>query len=170
MFVPNSNLEIITLEKIKVVGLSLEKLGWPKQGDGSIYSKMWQLYDKEYRDKINNIVDPDVAYWFWFMDRDRDPDHYDYLIGNPVSDFADVDEALTAFAIPAGRYIKHTFNAEDFGALVDGVLSTSKNVVKLWAQENGERINEYITAGIQVYPKKDLSLEHPSMYTLTPIE
>jgi len=172
MFIEKSTIEIKSLEEIRVVGLSLGKLGWPKHGDGGIYPKMWHLFDAEYRAKVKNMIAPFVGYWFWYNEP-NDKDGYDYLIGGAVADFEDVDGAMTTFTIPAGRYIRHTFNAEDFGKLVDGALADSRKSVEKWAEENNVKIvnmPKSPTQDIQVYPEVELGFEHPSMYTLTPIE
>jgi len=165
MFVEKISTEIITLEEeIKAVGLSLEKFGFPK--DAGKIPEMWTFFCDNYREKMKNVKDPDIGYWFWFME----PDHYDYLVGLSVTEYGDIDDALSAFAIPAGKYIKDSFNAKDFGDLVDGVLQERKSIVKKWAEDRNSKIVGYPVTGIEVYPEKDLSAEYPSMYTLTPIE
>jgi len=172
MFVEKNVIEIVALEEIKIVGLSLGKLGWPKHGNGGIYPKMWGLFDTEYRAKVKNMKDPFVGYWFWYNEP-NDKDGYDYFIGGAVADFEDVDGALVTFIVPAGRYIRHAFNAEDFGKLVDGALAGSREIVEKWAGENDVKIvnmPQALSQDIQVYPEKELAAEYPSMYTLTPIE
>ncbi|MCL2545739.1 MAG: GyrI-like domain-containing protein [Oscillospiraceae bacterium] len=172
MFVEKDNMEIVTLGEIKLVGLTLGKLGWQKHGDGGIYAKMWEKYQAEYLPQVKSVIDPFVGYWFWYNDP-ADADGYNYFIGGHVSDFDNVDENLVTFTIPARRYIKHSFNSDDFGKLIDVVLSDSNEKVKQWADESGYKIvymSESPTQSIQVYPKQEFQAEYPSMYTLTPIE
>ena len=165
MFVERISTEVITIEEeIKVVGLSLEKYGYPKQA-GKI-PEMWHVFKDKHSGKVKNIIDPDIGYWFWFMV----PGNYDYVVGNAVTDFEDIDDELTTCAIPAGRYIKDSFNAKDFGDLVDGILQRRKEDVKKWAEENNVKIAYESVTAIEVYPEQEITSQYPSMYTLTPIE
>ena len=170
MFIEKNIMEIVTLEEIKLAGLSFEKLGWSK--DCGKYPQMWELFNSQYRANVKNIVQPFVAYWFWYNEPDS-ADGCSYFIGGHITAFEDVDDALVIITIPARKYIKHSFNADDFGKLVDNTLSDSQDKVKKWAEENSLKIvnmPESLTQAIQVYPEKELAAEYPSMYTLTPIE
>ena len=157
MFIEKTKTEVITIDnEIKVVGLCLEKYGHPKNA-GKI-PEMWTFFDNNYRKKMRNVKDSDIGYWFWF---NKPNDDHDYLVGNAVTSFNDVDDELTAFAIPAGRYIKDSFNAEDFGKLVDEVLQERKGIVKQWAEENNMKIiymPPFVVTAIEVYPKKRIRI------------
>ena len=170
MFIEKSVMEVVTLEEIKLVGLSFQKLGWTNKCGK--YPQMWELLNSQHRANIKNIVQPFAAYWFW-CNEPNNADGYSYFIGGHVTDYQDVDDSLVIFTIPARKYIKHSFNADDFGKLVEDVLSASQEKAKKWAEENGHKIvhmPESPTQAIQVYPEQELASKHPSMYTLTPIE
>jgi len=163
-------MEIVTLDEIRLIGLSFKKLGWAK--DCGKYPQMWELLNTHHRANMKNIVQPFTAYWFWYNEP-TDAGRHSYYIGGHVSCFEDVDEALVTFVIPARKYIKHSFNSYDFFKLVDGVLSESNDKVKQWAEENALEIvhmPESPTQSIQVYPERELQAQYPAMYTLTPIK
>jgi effector-binding domain-containing protein len=191
MFTEKNTMEIVTLEEIKVAGLSLEKFGFPKKAEK--LGELWGVYESKYRKKIAIDKTPVVDYGFWFNRPDND---YDYFVGSAVTDLGDIDSELTAYIIPAGRYIKVSFNAKDFGNLVSGDdLRNSFEKAKKNAEENNFKIKSmppFPITGIEVYPHElmcvgkengpewGLTLDNafitppltqfPEMYTLTPIE
>jgi len=170
MFVEKNNMEIVTLGEIRLVGLSFQKLGWTNKCGK--YPQMWGLFNDQYRADVKNLVQPFTAYWFWYNEPNN-AEGYSYFIGGHVTDFEDVDDALVTFTIPARKYIKHSFNADDFGKLVDDVLSTSQEKTIKWAEENGHKVIHMpvsSTQAIQVYPEHELEAKYPSMYTLMPVE
>ena len=178
-FIENIKTEVVIIEEdIKVVGVSKEKL--KQQGiKGKHYSEMEDIFLKNYSRNVKNNIDPDVRYWFWYMERNPDSGFHDYITGNAVTEFEDVDKNLAAYVILAGRYIKDSFNAEshkallDGGATGDGVLGDRKQVVKNWAKENGYKIIDSgvgCVSGIEVYSEKEFTAKYPAMHTLTPIE
>ena len=73
--------------------------------------------------------------------------------------------------IPAGKYIKDTFNARDFDDLA--ILADMRTEwVKTWAKENGEKIINSLPV-IKVEPAKEGKANPhatPPMYILTPVE
>ncbi len=178
-----SKTEVITIaQDIKVVGLSLEKAGWAKRGDK--IGDLWGVYADEHRRRVN-VRYPITGYGFWF---DRGGD-YDYIVGSEVIEFSETGDEQIACTIPAGRYIKDTFNAFDFEELVTDAIM--KRNVKNWAAENGLAIKQmpaFPVGGIEVYPVQDmvkptgevtnggfrqddrLKARFPAMYTLTPVE
>lgn len=188
MFIEKNSIEVITIkDEIKVVGLSLEKAGWSKNF-GKI-GELWGVYSDEHRKKTNVKI-PVVEYGFIFTKPD-DPGDYDYIVGSEVVDFGEIEDELIAFTIPAGRYIKDSFNAKDFGELVCDTLGNRNGIVKNWEDENNVNIVNmppFSVTGIVVYPVQEMvkpegevtnenfkhdgriKSEYPSMYTLTPIE
>jgi predicted transcriptional regulator YdeE len=178
-------IEIITLDsEIKVVGLSLEKAGWAKRVEK--IGELWGVYSDGHRMKTSAAI-PVVEYGFW-IEKSGD---YDYIAGSAVTEFGDTGDEQISYAIPAGRYIRHTFNAFDFGDLVEVALQKSGAAVPAWAKENGyviKRMPPFPVAGIEVYPvqemvkpeggatngtfKRDARIKskYPAMYTLTPVE
>jgi len=192
MFVKKNSIEVVNIEKdIQIVGLSLEKYGFPKQAEK--LGEMWGTYESKYRSNLKNVITPVVNYGFWFFKQDND---YDYLVGSAVTDFNNIDNELTIYSIPASRFIKVTFNAINFENLVCGEdLRNSFKIAEKYAVESNLLIKTMppfpITA-IEVYPHELMSVgkdngpkwglaldsafvttpitEYPEMYTLTPIE
>jgi len=192
MFIEKNNTEIISIEKeIKIVGMSCENFGFPKKVEK--IGEMWGVHETKNRIKLANVISPVVNYGFWFNKPDND---YDYLVGSSVTDFGDIDGSFTAYTIPAGRYIKTSFNAKDFSDLVCGNgIEDSFERAKKYAEENNLKIKEmpvFPAGGIEVYPHELMCVgkengpewglnldnvlittsitQYPEMYTLTPIE
>jgi len=170
MFTSKSETQIITIENdIKVVGLSLVKFvghNKPETEVGKI-GDLWGIYTGGQCEKVENVKTPSVNYGFWFMK----PGFHDYIVGGEVVEFGQIDNQHITAVIPAGRYIKDSFNAKDFSDLVDGVLSARREVARKWADDNGIKIkHDFSVLGIEVYPSQEIAAEHPSMYTLTPVE
>jgi len=188
MFVENSKIEIVKIEEeIIVVGLSLDKFGFPKQTQK--LGEMWSAYESKHRIKVTTAKTPIVNYGFWFDKPDND---YDYLVGSAVTEVGNISDELTSCTIPAGRYIKASFNAKDFGDLVCGNgIKNSFESAKKFAEENNLKIKS-MPAKIEVYPHELMCVgkengpewgpilddkfistpitQYPEMYTLTFIE
>lgn len=188
MFIEKVSTEIVILEqKIKVVGLSLEMFGFPKKVEK--LGDMWGVYESKYRKNVPNIITPIVNYGFWFIKPDGD---YDYFEGSAVTALGDINSELTSSAIPAGKYIKVSFNAKDFGDLVCGDgIKNGFNIAKKYAEDNNLKIKSML-AGIEVYPHELMCVgeengpewglkidntyittpitQYPEMYILMPIE
>lgn len=163
MFAKKSQTEIIILDHaIHIVGLNLQKSGLPLNSDS--IGEMWNIWGKssdERRPKINNLISPIVEYGICLNNVP------DYAVGSAVSEFSGIDDGLFTYTIPAGRYIKDTFNAEDFQKLIGEEMS-SRNVKK-WARENHLKINGDLT--VEVYSMETCeNVEFPEIYTLTPIK
>jgi len=189
-FVEQSRTEIVAIaDDIKVVGLSLAATGWDKKLDniGEKIGNLWGVYSDEHRRKTNAKL-PVTGYGFWVM---KDGGDYDYIVGSEVVEFGEVAQGLVSATIPAGRYIKDSFNAETFSKLVEDALHKRHGAPEKWAAENGVKIvdpHALFVAGVEVYPvqemvkpqgevtnenfKRDdrLTAKHPWMHTLTRIE
>lgn len=178
-----SQTEVIAIDReIKIVGLSLAKAGWA--GESARIGDLWSLYTDEHR-RLSNAKRPVVEYGLWYR---TESGGYDYIIGNEVTDFRETGDEQIGVTIPAGRYIKDTFNAFDFEQLVEEAIGN--RAVQKWAEENGLKIlgmPPFPVAGIEVYPvermtrsdgdaadgnfRRDdrIKAKFPSMYTLTPV-
>jgi len=192
MFLVKNCIKIITIDnEIKVVGLSLEKFGYPKKAEK--IGDMWGAYEKNYRMKAENVKVPVLNYGFWYNKPDKD---YDYLVGSAVTDFKNIDAELTPYVIPAGKYIKASFNAKDFTDLVCGSgISDSFKSAKKYAEDNSLKIRQmpvFPVGAIEVYPHELLCVgkengpewgigmdikfitpsqnHYPEMFTLTAVE
>jgi len=192
MFVEKSNIEVVIIDnEIKIVGLSLEKFGIPKKCEK--LGDMWGVYESNHREKIANVNIPVVNYGFWFNKPDND---YDYLVGSAVSDFGSIENELMSYCIPAGKYIKVSFNAKDFSDLVCGNgIGDSFTGAKKYSEENSliiKQMSAFPVGGIEVYPHELMCVgkengpewgvnrnnefvapsitQYPEMFTLTPIE
>jgi len=151
------------------------------------------FYESKFRGKVKNVINPVVNYGFWC---NKPGDDYDYLVGSAVTDFIDIEDKLTVYTIPSGRFIKASFNAKNFGDLVcgNGIGDSFANAKK-YADGNNLKIKEmsvFPVGGIEAYPHElmcvgkengpawGLNLDNalittpitqfPEMYTLTPIE
>lgn len=176
-----SQTEVITLAKeIRVAGLSLAKAGWPHKTEKA--GDLWRAYSDEQRMRIN-AKSPIVDYGIWHSVSGAE----DYIAGSEVDAFEGIDDAFVTFTIPAGQYIKDTFNAFDYEDLVTGVLPKRKEMLRVWAKANGIAI-----AGpsmfIEVYPVQEMigsqgettsghlksedrfKARYPKMYTLLSVE
>lgn len=192
MFVEKNCTEIINIEnEIKVVGLSLERFGFPKQVEK--LGDMWGVYEKLYREKVANVQFPIVNYGFWYSKPDGD---YDYLVGSAVTDVENIDDELISYTIPSGKYIKVSFNAKNFSDLVCGCnIENSFNAARKHAEEINLKIKlmpSFPISGIEVYPHERMCVgkengpewgflldkefisasitQFPEMYTITAIE
>lgn len=163
MFVKKSETIIISIDQeLKIVGQNLQRSGLPISFDS--LGKMWNIWGKstdERRPKIKNVIHPTTNFGISLNLI------HDYIVGSAVSEFADIDDGLFTYKIPAGKYIKDTFNAEDFQKLVDVELGNRN--VKKWARENHYKINSVFTVEVYVNEKCE-NVEFPEMYTLTPVK
>ncbi len=150
--------EIIELdEEIKVVGLSLQKSGLPVTF-GSM-GKLWERYGETCRGKTENAAAPAVEYGVCL---NTVPD---YITGCAVTEFGAVKDGCLAYTLPRGRYIRDTFGAATFEALVGDAIM--KRDVAAWAKAHGVQIDGRFMA--EVYPVARYREDCYEMYTLTPI-
>lgn len=143
---------------------------------------LWGMYTDEHRIKTKHVKLPIVEYGISLMSGGA----HDYIVGSEVSRFEDVPSDMVAVTIPAGRYIKDSFNAYDFEQLVTETLPAREPKVKQWEEENGIKVGKPAMF-IEVYPLQEmvapedevtnesfrrddrLKALHPVMYTLLPI-
>lgn len=177
-----SKTEVVALKHdIKVVGLSLAKSDLPQSMDS--LGALWGMYTDDHRRKTKHMKLPIAQYGISLMGGGA----HDYIVGSEVTEFEDVGEEMVAVTIPAGKYIKDTFNAYDFDQLVTQTLPGREPKVKCWAEENGVAIGSPAMF-VEVYPVQDmvnpegevtnenfrqedrLKAKYPLMYTLLPLE
>jgi predicted transcriptional regulator YdeE len=160
MFVEESKIEIISLsDAIMVVGLNLQKSGLPISFDS--LGKMWGIYTEEIKRKTPNRVEKHTEYGICL---NKVPD---YIVGIEVSRISDVLQDYVSYTIPAGDYIKASFNAENHDTLVDKKLMKMQKEAKKWAKNNKIKFNGDYT--VEVYPIDTMKQEYPWMYILIPI-
>lgn len=176
-----SKTELVVLEhEIMVVGLSLVKSGLPQSMEN--LGALWGMYTDDLRRKTKNVKLPIISYGISLMDGTLD-----YVVGTEVTEFEDVGDDMAAVTIPAGRYIRDTFNAYDFDQLVTETLAGREAVVTRWAEENGVTIGNPAMFA-EVYPVQEmanpqgevtndsfrqddrLNALYPQMYTLLPLK
>ena len=159
MFIEKTSTEIVTIDnKIKVVGLSLQKSGLPISFES--LGRLWGIFGENHRGKVKNAVKPIVEY---SVALNNIPD---YIAGCAVTEFGDLEESWLSYVILPGKYIKDTFNAETFEQLVEEKIG--KRNEKAWAEKNKIKINEEFA--IEVYPIDAIEGKNVEMYTLTPIK
>lgn len=151
MFVRKNNVELITLnEDIKVVGLSFQKC--KQTGSVGLNSPM-ELYQRdklELQVNIKKIKYPQIGYAVW-ANADKD-----MIFGKGVTDLDGQDEIYGSFIIPAGRYMKVSWNAETFGKLVSEAMEKSWERAGAKAfLENNNLIADH-TLDIEVYPHETM--------------
>lgn len=160
MFVEKSKIEIISLShEIIVVGLNLQKSGLPITFES--LGKMWGLYTEEIIRETPNKLDNTTQYGICL---NKVPD---YIVGIEVSQISEDLQDYASYTIPAGDYIKASFNAENYNTLVDKKLMKMQKEAKKWAKNNKIKCNANYT--VEVYPKDTMKQEYPSMYILIPI-
>ena len=114
MFEQKYTVELVCLdEEINVVGLSFKKC---RQSGSVRFDSPMELYGREsfeLQDHINHVKLPQTGYGVWARAAE------DVIVGKGVSSLEDQDELYGSFVIPAGRYLKITYNAENFDLLVN---------------------------------------------------
>ena len=149
------SIEIVTIdEEIKIIGLSFKKSGLPRAYEN--LGKMWNIFGEKHRGKIKNAIISLVDYGVCDC---LLTDSHEYIAGCEVTEIGEVDESLTSFIVPAGKYIKHTshkteelFN-DDIGA---------------WAETKGIKLDGNFM--IEIYPNGVFAGKDVEIYTLRPIQ
>lgn len=150
--------EIVTLgEDVKVFGLSLRQSGLPLAFDSM--GKLWTRYGETCRGRVEHAAEPTVEYGVCLNEAP------DYITGCGVTAFGGAADGFLAYTIPKGRYIKDTFGAATFEALVEDAIM--KRDVAAWAKEHGTAIDNRLF--VEVYPTHAYREGCYEMYTLTPI-
>jgi len=155
MYIEKNELRIITLEKeIKVFGLSHKKTGIGPYD-------LWGKKDEIIRDVKHSKI-PQTNYGIWA------PPHPggDYFVGTEVTDFEGQSSAYSTFTIPAGRYLKITFNAQNIDELLgDKIWNCCIEGIDERAKENGVTVSkDDIT--VEIYPEGLFEMQHPEMFYL----
>ena len=160
MYTEKNYIEIIELKyEIKIVGLNLQKSGLPITFES--LGKMWDNYTDECKRKIPDIKQFTVEYGVCF---NKIPD---YLVGSEVSKIEKIDDTFFSFIIPAGKYIKVTFNAKSYSELVDEKIKKKQKEAFAWAKKNRIKVNSIFN--VEVYSQEGKNLEYPEMFCLYPI-
>lgn len=161
MFKFEEKTALITLDKeIRVAGLSLQKSGLPISFES--LGTMWELFGSEYRGmkKIENVRAPYMEYG---VAVNTVPD---YITGCGVTEIGGLDNKSLSYVIPAGKYIKDSFNAESFEKLVNDALIKRNTAV--WAEKNNISLDGAFA--VEVYPWEKFAKGNFAMYTLTPVK
>ncbi|MCL2741910.1 MAG: GyrI-like domain-containing protein, partial [Oscillospiraceae bacterium] len=134
MFEQKDDLTVVSIaDDILVVGLSLAASGLPERADA--IGELWGAFEGVRRASVTGALTPTVNYGFWYSKPDGG---HDYMVGSAVAEPPAVPEGMVCARIPAGRFIKATFNARDFTELVCGdLLPGSFAKAKAYAAANG---------------------------------
>lgn len=160
MFVFKESTEVIELaDDINVIGLSLQKSGLPISFDS--LGTLWERYGLDYRGK-GRTENKSAPYTEYGVAMNTIPD---YITGCGVEKIGAVDDKSISFVIPAGKYIRDSFNAESFEKLVGDALM--KRNVSDWAEKNHIEIDGRFS--VEVYPWAEFDKGVFEMYTLTPV-
>ncbi|HBL84369.1 MAG: hypothetical protein A2Y17_04925 [Clostridiales bacterium GWF2_38_85] len=160
-FVRFNTVTLITLdEEIKVVGLSYEKCR--QTGSVALGSK-FDLYSGDkitLQENVINVKQPEIKRAVWA--------NGDLLFGKEVTDINGQDEIYASITIPTGRYLKVSWNAENFDELVMEAMEKSweRAGAAAFLEENGLCI---AGMGIETYPQDKVygsETNYPEMYTL----
>lgn len=161
MNVENTKIGIINLQQsIKVAGINLQKSGLPITFEG--LGMLWGIYTEEIKSKTPSRLDKDIEYGICL---NKIPD---YIVGVEVDVFVEEKNEYFSYEIPAGKYIKSSFSAENHETLVGIELMKVQKETKKWAKENKVKINSEYT--VEVYPKFSSDMQYPWMYLLIPIK
>lgn len=110
-FTRKNTVELFFLDsEIKVVGLSFQKCR--QTGSVELGSK-FDLYAGEkiaMQEKVINVKQPETRIAVWSND--------DLLFGKEITEIDGQDDLYASFVIPAGEYLKVSWNAESFDDLV----------------------------------------------------
>jgi len=170
LFERRTTAELIMLdEEIKVVGLSFVKCketnflnvnGWLDMYDDRVFAML---------DNIAHVKDPETGYSVYA--------NSDIIQGDEVTDVGGQDELYEATIVPAGRYLKVSWNAENFEELVMEAMGGDKAVVEAFLKENNlEKTHGDDGFYVEVYPKNTTGKEmipitpYPEMYTLQTVK
>jgi len=150
MFVRKHNVEVITLdEPIVVVGLSFAKC---KRTGSANFKSPFDLYSQdsfELQANIKNLRRPQVGYGIW-------TNMQDVIVGKAVADVDGQDDIYDSCTIPAGRYLKVSFNAETFEELVmDAIHKAWEKAGTDTFLENNNLVADR-TLHIEVYPHETI--------------
>lgn len=130
VFVRKNTVELVTLnEEIKVVGLDYNKC---KETGSVTLNYPFDLYtgDKiKLQENIRNLKRPQTGYAVW-SGREK------FVNGKEVTDFNNQDELYGSITIPAGRYVKVSWNAGDFSELVTEAMA------KAWERSGSDEFLE----------------------------
>jgi AraC-like DNA-binding protein/predicted transcriptional regulator YdeE len=164
MYSPKTEVQLITLDyDIKVVGINLQNSGLPISFES--LAKLWdkkEVYTEEIQNNTKNTKRPVIEYGIGLNTI------HDYVVGREVTEFGEQDERYFAYTIPAGKYVKTSFNAETFEEMVEKRLFEHYDTGKNWAKDNGFTIDESFSA--EVYPHETTMVQYPEMYLLYPVK
>ena len=185
-FVRKNAVEMIELhEDIQVVGFSYDKCR--RTGSVKLSSK-FDLYQRNpSQENIKNVTTPITVYAVYIHERAGD-----MIYGMGVTDISGQDELYGSCTIPAGRYMKVSWNAETFSELVMEAMENAREragVDAFMAKHNLVRDN---ALNIEVYPHERMCVgrengpdwalampddrmtppitKYPEMYTLTTVK
>jgi predicted transcriptional regulator YdeE len=146
MFVRKYNVEVIALdEKIMIVGLSFAKC---KRTGSAHFTSPFDLYSLdsfELQANIKHLKRPQVGYGVW-------TGMQDVIVGKAVTDVNGQDDMYDSCTIPAGRYVKLSFNAETFEELVMDAIHKAWDNAGTDAFLESNNLVADRTLHIEVYP------------------
>ena len=149
VFAYKNNVELVTLnEEIKVVGLSYNEC---KRTGLLTLKSPFDLYGRdsfEIQSRIKNVKYPQIGYAVGIMgNADQD-----LIVGKEVTDCDGQDEIYGSYIIPAGRYLKVSFNAKNFEELVQEILPKSGELFNVDAFLKSHNLIKDHVLYIEVYP------------------
>ena len=161
-FMRKNSVELIILnEDVKIVGISFNKC---KETDSVVYNSKFDMYGNDTWDKLNEVIgtkQPETDYAVWANN--------DLIIGRGVTDIDGQDDFYVTTIIPAGRYLKVSWNAETFEELVMEAMGGS-GADEFLEKNNLEKDRNGFY--IEVYPKDTIGkyvrpiTSYPEMYNL----
>lgn len=158
MYVEKNVIDIVDIKRaIRVVGINLQSSGLPITFES--LGIMWDRFTDEVKSGIEAVCNKDTEYGICL---NKEPD---YLVGLE-SEMENCGDAYFTYIIPAGRYVKAEFSAENYEKLVNERLMVMQKEAKRWAKNNQVKLEREFT--VEVYPA-ELELEYPSMYIMFPI-
>ena len=187
MFVRFNTVELTSIDQeIKMVGLSYKKC--TETGSMKLDSP-FDLYSRDsfaIQEKIKNLKLPTTCYGVWQKD-------VDIIVGKEVTDVSGQDDIFAAYMIPAGKYIKVSWNAETFSELVMDAMEKAheRAGVDAFIEANNLTVPEG-ALHVEVYPHERMCVgmkngpdwaftienvlitppitEYPQMYTLLSVK
>lgn len=155
MFEEKMSIELITTtEEIKVTGLNFEKAGMEAKLDN--FGKMWDNFSDECKNSIPNIKRPIVQYGIAYPEND-------YIVGREVTEYDDLNGKYTHYTLPAGKYLKISFNACSFDKLVCERIFDAIELSRYWINKNNLQLGMFQA---EVYPSELTEKQYPEMYLL----
>ena len=158
MFEEKMSIEMITIKQdINVTGINFEKAGMEAIPEN--FGKMWDNFSDECKNSIPNIKRPIVQYGIGYPENE-------YLVGREVTAIDDANGRYAHYTLPAGKYLKVSFNAESFDQLVCEKIFAGIELIRYWINKNNLHTGSF---HVEVYPSELTKKQYPEMYLLEPV-